>query len=341
MTPATAGRTPREVPACLANPIAEAHSTLTDALRGWTARGLARGLAHQLEGGKGLRPALSIWWGGHLGVSREAARSWGLAVELLHNAFLIHDDIEDGDRWRRGRPTLWVEAGVPVALNVADHLLAEAYRTLGELDAPAEEIVTLLRDFSETHRTTVEGQALDLEFRGDPSFTLTDYEQIIRQKTGRYLALTWVGPSRLAGWNSEAIEILWRLGDELGPAFQIRDDVLDLTAGKGRGGEIGCDIREGKPSILVAHALQTLAVTDTRREELVATLAKSREKTTPDEVERVIAWFDELGSIEFANAEAQRRTEAARALFQQLPDATAERTTEFEEVAAFLVDRKA
>ena len=337
---ATAGCSPRELPNCLREPLLRARSVLDTALAGWRAPGLAPGLAHQLEGGKALRPALSIWWGTRLGVRSEHCESWGLAVELLHNAFLIHDDIEDGDRWRRGRPTLWVESGIPVALNVADHLLAEAYRTVASIDADPKVIVALVTDFARTHRTTVEGQALDLLYRADPEFTLDLYERIIRQKTGRYLALTWIGPARLAGWSEEAVSLLWRIGDELGPAFQVRDDILDLSSGKGRGGEIGCDIREGKPSILVAHALTQSALDDTRRQRLLDVLARPREETGVPDVAWVISLFEELGSVAFAEQEALHRTEAARELFPQLPGDDPRRVTEFEEVAAFLVDRK-
>jgi len=328
-------------PTCLDGPVERARVLLNAALGEWTARGLGPGLRHQLSGGKGLRPALSIWWGGRLGVPAAVAERWGLAVELLHNAFLIHDDIEDGDRYRRGRPTLWVEFGIPVALNVADHLLAEAYRTIAAIPAPPEAIVGLVRDFSETHRRTVEGQALDLDHRGNATFDLDDYERIIRSKTGRYLALTWVGPARVAGWSQDQLELLWCLGDELGPAFQIRDDVLDLTAGKGRGGEIGCDIREGKPSILVAHALSRAEHPPADRDRLLAILARERDETTEEETRWAIDLFEAGGSIAFALSEARRRAETGRTLLRKLPGLSEPVLAEFESIATFLIDRKA
>ena len=338
--PNVEGDPPRTLPACLESPVERARTILSACLREWDARGLSAGLRHQLSGGKGLRPALSIWLGGRLGIAPDAAEGWGIAVELLHNAFLIHDDIEDGDRYRRGRPTLWVEVGIPVALNVADHLIAEAYRHVAEIPAAPEVVVALVRDFAETHRTTVQGQALDLDHRADPAFALEDYERIIRSKTGRYLALAWVGPARVAGWRQQEIDLLWRMGDELGPAFQIRDDVLDLTAGKGRGGEIGCDIREGKPSILVAHALSSPELADEERTGLLEVLARDRETTTARDVERTIALFDRLGSIAFAEDEARRRAAAGRALFPELPSADPRLVEEFDAIAAFLIDRK-
>jgi len=302
--------------------------------------GIGPGLRHQLSGGKGLRPALSVWWGEWLEVPEDDALRWGLAVEFLHNAFLIHDDIEDGDRYRRGRATLWVEMGIPVALNVADHLVAEAYRSIVQLSADPPTVVRLVEEFATTHRTTVEGQALDLEHRADPTFGLEEYERIIRRKTGRYLALAWVGPARMAGWRDDEVDRLWELGDALGPAFQIRDDVLDLTEGKGRGGEIGCDIREGKPSILVAHALSSSDLDPARRTRLLSILARDREQTGAAEVEWVVSLFRELGSVEFAEAEARRRIRRAREILWGLPDDSPRRLEEFEAIAAFIVDRK-
>lgn len=339
----TAGRTAGgsgEAPGCLLAPLARARELIDGIVAGERAPGIAAGLRHQLTGGKSLRPALALWWGERLGVAASAAAEWGIAVELLHNAFLIRDDIEDGDRFRRDRPTLWVAAGIPAALNVADHLLAEAYLTVARIAAPPERGIALVRDFATTHRITVEGQALDLEHRGDPDFTLGRYEEIIRRKTGRYLALAWVGPARLAGWDEPAVELLWRIGDELGPAYQIRDDLLDLTEGKGRGGEIGCDIREGKPSILVAHALGSPALDPARRDRLVGVLRRPREETTAAEVAWTVDLFRELGSLAFAEAEARRRVEAARALYPRLPGSTPARVTELERIAAYIVDRK-
>jgi geranylgeranyl pyrophosphate synthase len=329
-----------EAPECLRSALERARRLLAGAIAESAGLvGIGEGVERHLAGGKALRPALSIWFGAELGVGPAQAEAWGLAVELLHAAFLIQDDIQDGDRLRRGRPTLWVEFGVPVALDVAGFLVAEAYRRIAAIDAPPSRVLGLVADFAATHRTTVEGQALDLAHRADPGFTLERYESIIRRKTGRTLALAWVGPARLAGWNEEQLELLWRIGDELGPAFQIKDDLLDLTEGKGRG-EVGCDIREGKPSILVAHALGAAALDPPRRERLLAVLAREREATTAAEVAWVIALFEELGSRRHAEAEAQRRAAAARAIYPLLPGSTERRVENLARIAAYIVDRK-
>jgi len=337
----TSEESSHSVPNCLLDPLQRAKDLLSETLGSWQEVGLQEGLQAQLAGGKALRPALAIWWGKQIDASPTLSEQWGLAVELLHNAFLIHDDIEDGDRWRRGLPTLWVSAGIPIALNVADFLVAEAYRIVATLvDTSPDTLVQLQRDFSETHRTTVLGQALDLHHRADPEFTISDYEQIIRKKTGRYLALAWIGPARFAAWSQDLVDALWQLGDELGPAFQIRDDVLDLSPGKGRGGEIGCDIREGKPSILVAHALQSEEISSEQKGRLLEVLGKPREETTPQEVDWVVRLFEVMGSVSFGNDEARRRRTKGSSIFSSLPGISSTSVSEFESIASYLIDRK-
>lgn len=309
-------------------------------LGGLDLRGLSPGLEFQLaSGGKRLRPALTLWWCEALGGSAAAALPFALAVELLHNAFLIHDDIEDGDRTRRGRPTLWAHCGLERAINVGDFLLAQACALVGEVPVTPASQQRLLRIFADTFRVTVEGQALEFELRASATFTLADYEGIIRKKTGRYLALGWVGGACIAGVDDGTADLLWEVGAELGPAFQIRDDLLDLTSGKGRD-EIGCDIREGKPSILVALALDSPRVTPAEREELLRVLACPREETTSEQVGWVIELFGRCGAREAAAREARARVARGLALCERLSQLTTESRAELRGVAEFLSERK-
>ncbi|MFQ5655697.1 MAG: polyprenyl synthetase family protein, partial [Planctomycetota bacterium] len=184
-------------------------------------------------------------------------------------------------------------------------------------------------------------QALDLEGRADPSFTLERYEEIIRKKTGRYLALGWVGAALIAGWEPERARAFWAVGDHLGPAFQIRDDLLDLTTGKGRGGEVGCDIREGKPSILFAHALCSADLEEKQRCRLLEILGRPRDETGPDDVAWVIELYRLLGSLEFAAQEARRRAARGIDAFCSLEGIPAAGARPIEEIAAYLSERGA
>ncbi len=303
--------------------------------------GIGDGIRYLLDsGGKRFRPALALWHLGAFGRPPRDGLSFALALELLHNYFLIHDDIEDGDEVRRDRPTLWVQVGMPLALNAGDYLLAEAYVLLAGIE-PAGVARQLVAAFSRVFRTTVEGQALDIQGRADPAFTRARYEAIIRKKTGRYLALAGVGAGILAGRPASDLDGLERAGQELGLAFQMRDDLLDLTPGKGRGREIGCDIREGKPSCLFADALEAEEVTAAERAELVAILARPRRESTPAAVEWVIRLYERAGCLGRCQALAERHASTAVAEFAALGGLTEGARAEYRSIADAIVRRGA
>lgn len=290
------------------------------------------------SGGKRLRPALTLWTCEALGGDPQKALPFALATELLHNFFLVHDDIEDGDTMRRDQETLWKKDGVPNAINVGDYLLAKAYAMILSAPLPPPAIVKLLRIFTETFERTVEGQALDINLRGSAEVTLETYYRIVRLKTAYYLALTWVGGAVVAGVADEALAPLWQLGHRLGPAFQIRDDIIDMTQGKGRGGEIGCDLREGKPSIFFAYVLDRKCGTESERERLLEILRKPRELTTPDDVAWAIAFYRLAGALQFAEDEARRFLGEAESVLDTIPLEAAGKDV-FRALSRFMIDR--
>lgn len=305
-----------------------------------TAAGVMEGVRHQLgSGGKRLRPALVLW---HLAAFRsDTARGlpFAVALELMHNYLLIHDDIEDGDEVRRDRPTLWVRFGLPLALNVADYLLAEAYRAVDDVDPPAT-ARSLARAFTAVLRATVEGQALDILGRGDAHLTRARYIEMTRLKTGRYFALAGVGAGILAGRPASDLAILERAGDAMGLAFQIRDDLLDLTPGKGRGREIGCDVREGKPSCLAADALESGDLAPSERERLVSILARARSESSPSDVEWVMTLYRRSGCVARCQAQAEDWAARAAEAYSALGGLTSEAHAELRRFLDFLVKRE-
>jgi geranylgeranyl pyrophosphate synthase len=115
--------------------------------------------------------------------------------------------------------------------------------------------------------------------------------------------------------------------------------MIDLTEGKGRGGEVGCDIREGKPSIFFAHALEALPAGDPRRAALVAAIVKPREETRPDDVQRVMDLYREVGAFGFADAECARLVEAAYQVIERLPLAEDGKEL-FRAIGRFMIDRR-
>jgi geranylgeranyl diphosphate synthase type II len=209
------------------------------------------------RGGKGLRPALCIATCRALGGSVEAALPLAVSIELLHASLLVHDDIEDQSAMRRGRPTLHVEYGVPLALNAGDalailaaHQVAEAARAFGR------EGSQVVQAFHYAAQSAVEGQAMELDWRRSfADIDDSDYLDLVLKKTAHY---TTILPLRFG-----ALAALGHLpepgrldtfGFYLGALFQVRDDLLNLWPGpNGTGKERGEDITEGKPTLMTIH----------------------------------------------------------------------------------------
>ena len=301
---------------------------------------ITEGLLYQFStGGKRLRPALCLLSCQIHGGAPSTSLPFAMATELLHNYLLIHDDIEDGDLIRRDMKTLWAQIGLANALNVSDFMIARAYRLITESELPEEVRLRLCQSFSLVLQRTVEGQALDINLRGDAEVTLETYYRIVTCKTAFYLALPWVGGAMIAGASDEDVKPLWELGRCLGPAFQIRDDLIDLTEGKGRGGEIGCDIREGKPSICYAYALEARKGTPQDLEKLIRIVGAGRDDTTEEDISWVIDFYRQKGVLEFAQTEADRLADESMAALDKL-QVSEDGKNDFREVIRFVVDRK-
>lgn len=237
-------------------------------------------LDYPLRGGKALRPALSIATCLGLGGQLEAILPTAATLELYHNAFLIHDDIEDESWWRRGKPALHIDHGIPVAVNVGDAMLSLSLQPL--LDnvervglGPA---LRILRAVAKMTRLTVDGQALELDWVRSNTWQLGDgdYLEMVELKTSWYSFITPLQAGAVAaGAGPERLAPLESLGRYLGAAFQITDDLLNLRADpEDYGKEIGGDLWEGKRTLMLLHALRSAETEDRAR--AVQILAKRR-----------------------------------------------------------------
>ena len=200
---------------------------------------------------------------------------------------------------------------------------------------PADVRARLVDLFLSTYERTVAGQALDINSRCEARFTIEDYLRMVTLKTGHYLVLGMVGGAIIAGAPEATLECLRQLGESLGPAFQIRDDILDLTAVKGRGGVSGSDIREGKASILYAHALAHSSPAEGER--LLAVMRKPREETTDADVAAVLGLYGQCGSIAFAQQTADQLIREAQVALDALP---VEQQRVFRELVTYIAERK-
>ncbi len=237
-------------------------------------------LDYPMRGGKALRPALSVASCLGLGGQLEAILPTAATLELYHNAFLIHDDIEDESWWRRGKPTLHVDHGIPIAVNVGDAMLSLSLQPL--LDnvervglGPA---LRILRAVAKMTRLTVDGKAIELDWVRSNAWRLddADYLNMVELKTSWYSFITPLQAGAIAaGAGPERMAALESLGRHLGAAFQIADDLLNLRADPEEyGKEIGGDLWEGKRTLMLLHTLRCSEPED--RERAVQILAKRR-----------------------------------------------------------------
>jgi geranylgeranyl diphosphate synthase type II len=253
--------------------------------------------------GKALRPAILLAACQAFGGRLEDAASAAVSIELLHNAFLVHDDVEDDSELRRGRPTLHRLHGVPLAVNAGDGLALRALEPLLNDGRLGHRLVRLLsEEFLMTARRTVDGQATELGWRevaGEP-VTPDDYLEMIGRKTCWY---TTIYPLRagaiIATRSRSGLDELSRFGYLLGAAFQIRDDLLDVLGSVQQFGKrpFG-DLREGKRTLMLIHLLQSAPPAD--RGWLVEYLSRSRTQRGDADVARVLEMMRSVGSIEFA-----------------------------------------
>lgn len=214
-----------------------------------------------LNAGKRLRPVLLLLsTEAHKGNWRQALPA-AAAVELLHNFTLIHDDIEDGDKMRRGRPTLWAHWQIPQAINAGDALFALSYRgilALEERGVPHQRVNLALQRYTEAIIRITEGQYHDLSFENEDHVTEGRYLTMIAGKTAALLGLA----TELGAIIAEASEASTRaqraFGEALGKAFQMYDDLLGLWGDPAKTGKpVGVDLTKRKKTLPILHGMRT------------------------------------------------------------------------------------
>lgn len=194
--------------------------------------------------GKLIRPSLCLWACEACGGSAEEAIAAATAVEWVHNFTLVHDDIQDGDRNRHGRPTVWAVWGVAQGINAGDALHALAFRALAEGAADPERTMRAVCALSTATLEVVEGQCLDLSLEGRIQIPLRAYLRMVRAKTGALLSAGLAMGALAAGAPERTVRRFRRAGYLLGLAFQMRDDWLGTwgdpaLTGKSSAGDVG------------------------------------------------------------------------------------------------------
>jgi geranylgeranyl diphosphate synthase, type II len=279
------------------------------------------------RGGRALRAGLCIAAARAFGAAADDAINSAVSLELLHNAFLVHDDVEDGSEERRGRPTLHRLHGVPIAVNVGDALVVLSLRPLIENRATlgAGLALRILEETERMARESVEGQALELGWRYDNAIELgeADYLRMILKKTCWYTTIYPCRVGALIARQHAELDGFLRFGFFLGAAFQIQDDLLNLVGDHARyGKELGGDIWEGKRTLMLIRLIEVARPEE--RLELRRILGLERTSRTARDVAWVRERMDEHGCIEHARALAHGLAGAACHEFElaygHLPD---------------------
>ena len=247
-----------------------------------------------LSGGKRLRPTLTMLSCEAVGGIPEKTIPLGVALEYLHNSTLIHDDIIDKDKWRRGLQTTHEKFGLPIAIIAGDALIGETYRMLSYMAPPEMKAVTfkeIIRSIADAAKNFYEGEAMDIEFGSRFDVSLSEYMVMIEKKTGQLYWLAGKGGALIGKGSREQVENLALYGLYFGIMFQIKDDLLNIltdqkTLGKQK---VGRDIPNGKRTLMLIHALSQVNKTQKKR----LTAVVGNEKASQQDVLGIIDIFHE------------------------------------------------
>ena len=208
-------------------------------------QGLYQPIAYTLvAGGKRVRPQLAMIASKLFGGKEEEVLPAALALEVFHNFTLVHDDLMDRAKVRRARPTVHVQWNENTAILAGDQMMIEAYKLITEV--PEDKLPKVLRLFNKMATEICEGQQYDVDFENKEDVSIEDYLKMIRLKTSVLLATALQIGAYIAGAEEQQQEALYQFGINVGLAFQIQDDILDVwgepdTFGKAVGGDISCN----------------------------------------------------------------------------------------------------
>jgi geranylgeranyl diphosphate synthase type II len=272
--------------------------------------------------GRMLRPSLCLATARAFGASEEDALCTAVAIEMLHNAFLVHDDVEDESDTRRGKPTLNALHGSPVAVNVGDALIFVGLKALldnaDSLGLPLA--MRILVDAEQMVRETVEGQSIELGWRRDNAIHLdeSDYLNMILKKTCWYTTIFPMRAGALIGSRGGVdLDQFIRFGFFAGAAFQIQDDLLNLIGDPVKyGKELNGDIQEGKRTLMLIHLVEH--VSSEERLTLADILARPRHERTEADIFWIRERMDACMSIPYAQRVAHGLAGAAHHAFDEV-----------------------
>lgn len=273
------------------------------------------------RGGRYMRPALHIAAARAYGASLDQAMDTAAAIELLHNALLVLDDIQDGSEERRGAPTLHRVHGIPMALNAGSSMsILSLVPLLRNVVTSGPEVALWVFEAAiAMAQHCAEGQALELGWRRDNRTDITerDYLEMVLRKTCSYSTIFPIRAGVMVGLRRREVpDSVVRYAFLTGAAFQIQDDLLNVSVFDPRyGKEPFGDLWEGKRTLLTIHLLRSCTAPERTRVE--ALLARPRPEKTSDDISEMVELLRKYGSAEHARRAAQALVGAAQLEFER------------------------
>ncbi|UCD14205.1 MAG: polyprenyl synthetase family protein [Thermoplasmatales archaeon] len=254
-----------------------------------------------LSGGKRLRPIITMLSCEAVGGVPETTIPLGIALEYMHNSTLVHDDIVDRDKWRRGLQTTHEKFGLSLAIIAGDALIGETYRMLSYMAPPEMESVTfkeIIRSIADAAKKFYEGEAMDIEFAHRFDVSIPEYMVMVEKKTAQLYWLAGKGGALIGKGTKKQVENMAEYGKLFGLMFQIKDDLLNILTDQAELGKqkIGSDILNGKRTLMVVHALSN--VSDENKKKMISIIGN--EKAAQSDIMEIIDIFRETGSINYA-----------------------------------------
>ena len=210
-------------------------------------------------GGKRMRPTMVVASCGAVGGDKKKAVPLAVAIEYIHNFTLVHDDLMDGDEVRRGMVTSHVKYGMPTAVLAGDALFAKAFDIMTELDVPDSVLRKIFKIVTVAVWDLARGQQMDINNENGQEVTMDEYIETIRLKTSVLFAAGAAGGAMIGGADDRTVEAIHEYAMSLGVAFQMFDDILGIIGDPAKTGKsAGNDIRKGKSTVMVCHALKNI-----------------------------------------------------------------------------------
>ncbi|MEE9152174.1 MAG: polyprenyl synthetase family protein [Thermoplasmata archaeon] len=309
---------------------------LTNALDVGRQDKLRKAIRHiPMAGGKRLRPVLAMLTADAISNKGEKAIPFGVTLELIHNFTLLHDDVMDKDALRRGVKTVHVLFDEATAINAGDVLFARAFEILSTTDVNDAVLRKLVREVAEAVRNIGEGQQLDKDFENQTDISEEDYLKMIEYKTAMLFQVSVKGGAMIAGGTEEQIKAMAEYGRLLGMGFQIWDDYLDLKGDEVLLGKpVGSDIRNGKRTLIVVHALARLEGDD--KNNFLRVLGD--QNASLEEIRNAISLLDKAGSTTYAEQMALDFAKRSKELLKALPES--EHKDLLVKITDYMVQRK-